>query len=424
MIIEFSTKNFRSFRDLATISFEAEPLKSGSVQVISTEAGNLLPAVGVFGANASGKSNLIKALFFMWWSVQNSNFLAQPTTKHPMLKPFLLNSKTAKEPSYFQIILWDKEREAEYRYGFEISSQEVVSEWLELTTRVKKNRRSVMIFRREGQSFTIHKSASKELTPLRERVLPTTLAITVFAQFAYDLAYRVATLMSNESLTIIDGSQSTPIDAALKRCEEDSDYRNRVLALMQKADFGILQLVVKQSKVSKEELGALPPQIRSLIDENAGGLVGVQVNTLHKIYDRPNETAVFNMNDHESRGTARFFELSALVLPVLESGGVLVIDELGSSLHPFITKAAVGLFQNRKTNPKGAQLLFCSHEMYLLSSRANFRRDQVWFTEKNNQEETTLRSLAEYKTRNDFEIAKNYLAGRFGAVPTVGFDED
>jgi hypothetical protein len=230
--------------------------------------------------------------------------------------------------------------------------------------------------------------------------------------------------MSNESLTIIDSSQSTPIGAALKRCEEDSDYRNRVLALMQKADFGILQLVVKQSKVSKEELGALPPQIRSLIDENAGGLVGVQVNTLHKIYDSPNETAVFNMDDHESRGTARFFELSALVLPILESGGVLVIDELGSSLHPFITKAAVGLFQNRKTNPKGAQLLFCSHEMHLLSSRVNFRRDQVWFTEKNNQEETTLRSLAEYKTRNDFEIAKNYLAGRFGAVPTVGFDED
>lgn len=424
MIIEFSTKNFRSFHELATISFEAEPLRSAPAHVIATEAGGLLPAVGVFGPNASGKSNLIKAILFMWWAVQNTNFLAQPTTKHPALRPFLLNSKAAKEPSYFQIILWDEERAAEYRYGFTISEKEVVSEWLEVTTRVKKNRSSTMIFTREKQDFKIHKSAAKELDPLLQRVLPTALAVSVFAQFANDLAFRIVTLMSNENLVIVDSSQSVPVNDALERCAEDKDFRNRVLDLMKKADFGILDLVVERIKISDKELGTLPPQVRSWANETPGMLVGVRVNTLHKVYDRPGETAIFNMNDHESAGTRHFFEMSALMLPILESGGTLIIDEPGSGLHPFITKAVVSLFQNRKTNPHGAQLLFCSHETYLLSSRANLRRDQVWFTEKNDKEESVLRSLAEYKTRNDFEIAKNYLAGRFGAVPVTEFDEE
>jgi len=142
MIIEFSTKNFRSFKELATLSLEAESLKTGKEGLISTEFKvNLLPAIGIFGHNASGKSNLIKALTYMQWAMLNSDYLNQLTTKFPFLQPFLLNVENSNDPSFFQIVLWDPENKTEYRYGFEINSEKVVSEWLETTTKIKKNRR-------------------------------------------------------------------------------------------------------------------------------------------------------------------------------------------------------------------------------------------------------------------------------------------
>ena len=154
MIIEFSIKNFRSFKELATLSLEAESLKTGKNGLISTEfKTNLLPAIGIFGHNASGKSNLIKALVYMQWAMLNSDYLNQPTTKFPFLQPFLLNVESCKEPSFFQIVLWDSENKTEYRYGFEINAENVVSEWLETVTKVKKNRRRRMIFLRKGQEF-------------------------------------------------------------------------------------------------------------------------------------------------------------------------------------------------------------------------------------------------------------------------------
>src|SRR3990167_889646 len=132
MIVEFSTKNFRSFRELATLSLEAESLKTGKKGLISTEFKvDLLPAIGIFGHNASGKSNLIKALAYMQWAMLNSDYLNQPTTKSPLLQPFLLNVESCKEPSFFQIVLWDLEEKTEYRYGLEINADHIVSEWLE-----------------------------------------------------------------------------------------------------------------------------------------------------------------------------------------------------------------------------------------------------------------------------------------------------
>ena len=100
-------------------------------------------------------------------------------------------------------------------------------------------------------------------------------------------------------------------------------------------------------------------------------------------------------------------------------GGIFVLDELGASIHPFMSRAIIRLFQNHDTNPKGAQLVFCSHETYLLSNQVGLRQDQIWLTEKNAQEETILHSLVEFNMRSESEFEKNYRQGRFGAVPLV-----
>jgi hypothetical protein len=424
MIIEFSVKNFRSFKDLATLSFEAETLKSQPIKLIKGDAGNFLPVVGVFGPNASGKSNLIRALHYMWWSVQNTNFLQQPTPGNAALLPFLLNSETATEPSYFQIVMFDPDRQAEYRYGFTASRSAILSEWLEVTARVEKNRRRMMIFTRDEQKFTVHKSAQAELSALVDRVLPTALGISVFAQFAYGWALRIAMLLSNDRFAITDASVSVPPTDAIQRLEHDTDFRQRIERWMGVIDSNIRQLAARRSAISPEEFAVLPPQLRALMSSQGAPPVRFEVNTIHQVHDVQGQTVTFNLNDHESQGTRRFFELLLVALPILENGGVLIVDELGASLHPLIVQAMVGLFQDESTNIKGAQLIFTSHETYLMQGDSALRRDEIWFTEKNTQEETDLRSLAEFKTRGDFEIAKNYMAGRFGAVPIVKLPKD
>jgi uncharacterized protein len=415
MIIEFSTKNFRSFRELVTLLLEAEPLKTGKEGLISTEFKiNLLPAIGIFGHNASGKSNLIKALVYMQWAMLNSDYLNQPTTKFPFLQPFLLNVESCNEPSFFQIVLWDRENKTEYRYGFEINSEKVVSEWLETTTKVKKNRRRRMIFLRKGQEFPeVDDSVKNSVGHLINNVRPTALALTVFAQFADPISSQVVKLVNRPNFMIFDGGSADPMMGyALQQYHENPELAIKVLKLLKKLDLNIQDL-----KVIREP-AHIPPEFKSLFNQPSEQFRAV---TLHRMYGslEKNRHVEFDFNNQESFGTRRLFVLMTLVVQILDMGGIFVLDELGSSIHPFMSREIISLFQNHETNPKGAQLIFCSHETYLLSNQVGLRQDQIWFTDKNAQEETVLRSLLEYNIRSECEFEKNYRQGRFGAVPVI-----
>lgn len=369
MIIEFSVKNFRSFRKLATLSCEAESLKAGEDCVIPSRANiNLLPAIGIFGHNASGKSNLVKALAFMQWAMLNSDYLNRPTTKAPLLKPFLLNLASCKEPSYFQIVLWDPDHEIEYRYGFEINSERITSEWLESIGKAKKNRRQRMIFQREGQNFSIlDENIKEDINPLINKILPTALALTVFAQFANPIALQVIKLIDRPSLVIFDAGEYDPTNYAMQRYHEDPGFAAKVLKLLKRFDLAIQDLTILKQPLTDAHLKNLPNEFRSLLNKPGDFLRTV---THHKLYGSDKEQFVeFDFHSQESFGTRRLFGLIALLVQALDSGCILVFDEFGSSIHPFMSREIVTLFQNRATNPKGAQLIFCSHETYLLSNQ-------------------------------------------------------
>lgn len=420
MIIEFSTKNFRSFKELATLSLEAEPLKTGKEGLISTEFKvNLLPAIGIFGHNASGKSNLIKALAYMQWAMLNSDYLNQPTTKFPFLQPFLLNVESSNEPSFFQIVLWDSENQTEYRYGFEINSEKVVSEWLETTTKVKKNRRRRMIFLRKGQEFPeVDDSVKNSIGHLIHNVRPTALALTVFAQFADPISSQVVKLVNRPNFMIFDGGSADPMAYALQQYHENPELALKVLKLLKKLDLNIQDLKVIREPFTEAHLKVIPHELKSLFNQSSDLFRAV---TLHKMYgsSEKNRHVEFDFNNQESFGTRRLFVLMTLMVQIFEIGGVFVLDELGASIHPFMSREIISLFHNHEINPKGAQLIFCSHETYLLSNQVGLRQDQIWFTDKNAQEETVLRSLLEYNMRSECEFEKNYRQGRFGAVPVI-----
>jgi AAA15 family ATPase/GTPase len=428
MIIEFTVKNFRSFKDEATLSLEAAPLRSGEVDTIKTDVATLLPAVGVFGPNASGKSTLIKALSFMQGAVQNTD-LSSPTTKNELLKPFLLDKNSSKKPSFFQIVLWDKESDSEYRYGFEINSKNVVSEWLDVSAKESSQRRRRAIFRREGQDFTFHRSMSKEFRPRAAQVNPEGLALATFAFLNSELAKRIVSIMSEPNIVIFDGATDLNFRRALERCRSDATFKNKVLSFVQQAGLGVQDLTIDEEEMPKEILKYFSSSFKKQLKQGGHELDTIlTISTVHKMRGRsPKEQdsmVTFSLQRDESLGTQRFIVLAALVLESLEKGAVFVLDELGASLHPFLTGAIVNLFQDHKTNKKNAQLIFCSHETYLLSKRTEMRRDQVWFTDINFYEESSLHSLVEYKTRNDFEVAKNYLEGRFDALPVTRFSKD
>jgi uncharacterized protein len=426
MIIELTLKNFRSFKDDVTLSMKAAPLRSEKDIVVKTETDDLLPAVGVFGPNASGKSNLIKAISFIKWAARNTDALNHPTTQHEFLSPFKLDQRSQEDPSFFQVVLWDSEKKAEYRYGFEIDGEAVVSEWLEVTAKEASQRRTRTIFSRDKQSFDIHKSMVKELKQRSADVPSVVLALASFANANNDLAYRVVSMLGPSNLVVVDGANEMNPQRALERCRKDPVFKQKVLSFLEQAGMGIKDLVIDEVEMPEDVLKYFTPEFVKQMKKGRVNLSSTTVvSTAHKVRGKTPKDKdtfiVFNLQNDESLGTQRFLVLTCFVLEALERGSVFVLDELGASLHPFLTGAIVRLFQDKKSNPKNAQLIFSSHETYLLSKHSNLRRDQIWFTNINSREESTLESLIKYKTRHDFEVAKNYLERQLGAVPEIEY---
>ena len=165
----------------------------------------------------------------------------------------------------------------------------------------------------------------------------------------------------------------------------------------------------------------MPPEIREAVMEQAES-DRVSIQTAHKKFDEtgsPIESEIFDLTVNESDGTEKLFYLTGPILDVLSKGSILCIDEMEARLHPLITRVLIGLFNSKETNPKGAQLIFTTHDTNLLSNKI-FRRDQIWFTEKDHYGCSHLYSLAELKVRNDASFESDYFEGRYGAIPFLG----
>ena len=424
MIIEFTIQNFRSFKDKFTLSTEAEGLRLNSRKLIETSHGSsLLPSMGIFGSNASGKSNIVKAFKFMSWAMQNSDYIKKPTTKHDLLAPFRLDEASAQKPTLIEVILWDPEEEKEYAYGFQITSQEIVSEHLVVKSKVSKNFTDQNIFTRRKQKFEFGPKVSVEMKKLKERVRPDALALSVFAQFNDQHASRLVDLVNDQSLYIVSDNISSMFDA-LRECEEDEQLLEDVTQLVLQADLNILKIQIKKQNAFDKFGSDSDSEFTKSLRRDMHFTIR-EALTSHKKHGKSavSDHVLFNLSTDESAGTGRFFALATQIAKILRSGGVLIIDDLGSGLHPLMSKAVVEQFDNKETNPRGAQLIYNSHEIFLMSESVNLRRDQIWFAEKNDSEETRLIRLSDYKVRDDYRIDRNYLVGRFGAIPFLKFEE-
>lgn len=406
MLLQFSIKNFRTFKDKATLSlvasnYDKDTRENENVVINETFGLRLLKSAVIYGANASGKSKLLDAFAFMRYFVINSSKESQ---KGEAIKidPFRLDQSSKNEPTEFEVIFIHNK--VLFRYGFEVTKDKIISEWLFYKPKTKE----VELFYRDGNEYKIHnRNFSKGDTVVKEGLVrDNALLISVAAQFNEKSAIEV--LEWFEKNRVISGLYDSEYrDNTVNKVSNESK-KNRVLKFLKAADIGIedLEILTINSGQFKDS-----PFSTVLIIKNT--------------YEDKNKigTTPFFLSLDESEGTRKYFYILGPVIDALEDGGILIVDELDSKLHPNLVCKIVSLFNSNEFNKKNAQLIFNTHDTNLLSSGL-FRRDQTWFTNKNKYGEAKLYSLADFKSdevRKTEPFEDNYIKGKYGAVPFLGF---
>lgn len=427
MLIEFTVGNFRSFAEPVTLSMEATKLRSQDPEVDERNSFNtvanqqLLKVATIYGANASGKSNLLKALRFMTTFVQESSLGVSPTG-NIAVEPFRLRTDLREQPSFFQIVFLLENMRVQY--GFTVSKDRVHSEWLDT---YPKGRKRSLFTRSETDIVTGKDFVEGRLIAKQGLTRPNSLFLTVVAQFQGAQAQKIVNFLG-VYFTVIDLPTIQVLPEVTKNVLFGSDkqlkIRHRVVEIVTALDLGILGLEPTESRKSQAIMLAETAD-DYLVEESAepnGKEDKVRVRTLHELYDPTGkvigEDRLDLLND-ESEGTRKLFGLAWYIQFALTNGTNLFIDELDSSLHPSLTREILTLFQDAKSNPRNAQIVVTTHDTSLLDKEL-LRRDQIWFVEKNRFGVSHLYSLAEFQVRNDAPFERDYIRGRYGAIPLIG----
>ena len=411
MIIEFSVSNYRSIKDRQTLSLVAT--KSSELREENTFPSNrktrLVKTAVIYGANASGKSNLFKALTFFFRFAVTSAF-KQQIGESIRTDPFLFDKASIKEPSEFEIIfLVDNVR---YRYGFTVDSEKVHTEWLFAVLNVQE----VKLYSRVYQEIDISNLNFKEGISRKEFVRENTTFISVCAQHNGEIAKKVIDYF--RTVTVLSGLSDNPF--ASMDMLDDETRRNEIMGFLRFADIHIVGLKPEQKEV---DLSTIPdPELREFLNSKFGSKAQRMVTFGHAVYDGENPVGVEYLEPKdESSGTMKLFEYAGPILRALKTGATLFIDEFDSRLHPLLLEGIIKLFVSPEPNPRNVQLVVSCHAVNILTNRM-FRRDQIWFCEKKSNGATELYSLVEYDepVRKDASFGKNYLLGKYGAVPYLG----
>jgi hypothetical protein len=420
MLLEFTVGNFLSFRDKNTLSLSATAIKEfANSNIIATQRYQLLKSSVIYGANSSGKSNMIKAMSTMRKLVLQS--FKQASTEELNITPFLLNTENEESPSFFEVLfLVDDVR---YRYGFEADNTSFKSEWLFES----KKQAEKPLFVRENDGIEVMKIFA-EGKDLEEKTRDNALFLAVVDQFNGKTAKAIMNWFNN--FVTVSGLSHERYTGITFTLLENEETKPAMQTFYNNADLGFDAVKLNKKEFDVARLPKdMPESIMQEISTKLQGHTMVDAITLHKKYDSKNKvigTVEFDMDSQESAGTNKVFNMSGPIFDVLHDGGVLVVDELDASLHPLLTLAITKLFNSQEHNPKNAQLIFATHDTNLLTY-GNYRRDQIYFVEKDKYGASDLYSLVEYKEegavkaiRKDRSFEKDYIQGRYGAIPFIG----
>ena len=419
MLLRFGVSNHLSIRELQELSFCTSSLQDGAEGLIPCAAapkGSVVPAAVVYGANASGKSNLVAAMEIMRGMVSFSQTRGEPDGEVPR-QPFRLDPACSAEPSRFELdfVIGG----VRHHYGFEASDDAFESEWL--YTFPKSHRR--MLFEREDGKFHFGRGLKGRNAVIADLTRPNSLYLSAAAQNGHEQLSGVF-----EYFRAIRGVSAVDVPGvavSMQLAEEEPD--TRTIDFLGRIGTGVVGYRRDETEVP-EEIKALRGDIAAAVSRRLerplpfAELLADRQAAIELAHRGRDGESVYLDVDLESAGTRRLLVVLGRVFQALDKGAPMFIDELDASLHTQAAEAVLRLFCSPKTNPKGAQLAATTHDTNLMDSPV-LRRDQLWFTEKDASGATRLYPLTDIRTRKGDDIGRGYLQGRYGAVPFDPFDD-
>jgi len=412
MLLRFRFENHRSIREEQELSFVAASI-SDHPEVVRRVDGfpeGVLPAAAIYGANASGKTNAIDAFWFMSSAVRSSHKDWSPDGPIPRV-PFVMDDHWKRAPSRFVAdFILDGVR---HQYGFSLDSQAVLEEWLFVYPKGKKQ---TWFRRKPGRAMRFGGKMPGENRTIANLTRQNSLFLSAAAQNNHEALSPIYRWFSRD-LSFFRGDRRVWAQETASLCKEKR-FRIDVVRLLAVADLGITGVTITEEEIS-EKSKLFFEAVRAAAKSDGDADLGFpeledRVQFLHRV-----EGATVPLKlEEESDGTQAYFALLGPIIEALDTGGVICIDELDRSLHPLLAMALIRLFHERSSNPRGAQLIFNTHDTYILNAGL-LRRDQIWFTEKNTESSTVLYPLSDFKPRRQENLERGYLQGRYGAIPFI-----
>ncbi|MDR0940704.1 MAG: ATP-binding protein [Bacteroidales bacterium] len=419
MLVQFTVGNFLSFNQKRTLNLEAKGISELKSNISTFKTEKILRSAVIYGANSSGKSNLIKALERMREVVLTSVRLNDSDELN--YSPFLLSTETENQPTFFEIVFW--QNSTKYRYGFEYNLTQIVNEWL-FTGKSKKTEQPLFIRTEDGIGVS---EKFKEGEGHESKTNDNRLFVSLVAQLGGEISKNI--LVFFKDYNVLSGLEHNDYTGfTMRMLHKNLNGCEDSLKLYQKLQLGFQDIKAIESDFNPFELPKdIPAELKKELIKDFSGKKSIGLKTIHNKFDKKGtiiDSVFLDKLRNESEGTNKIIDLSGPIINTLQQGKVLIVDELDAKLHPLITMRIVELFNSPEPNLNNAQLIFATHDTNLLGEEL-FRRDQIWFTEKDEQEQTDLYSLHDFnlpdgsKVRNDSNLEKNYMRGRYGAIPFI-----
>lgn len=421
MLIEFRVHNYRSLREEQALTLECGRIGSADDGRPRTVSGNqtpLLPVAVLYGANASGKSNVLSALAFMREAVCDSYRYWSPDEEIPR-DPFAWGEARI-EPSFFEATILISG--TKFEYGFLASNEEFLEEWLYAWPNGKKQ----VWLERDKSTFKFGENLKGENKLIAEVTRPNALFLSTAVQNKHEQIQPVYAWFRD--------LQPINLGDTLRRSSVSSRSGGGM------NEFAVARMLEEEAIESPQrslfpKSLSLSQRFRDLLKNADIGIVDVRVDKSDSENGRKYRSNRFLMKhdcstddawlplEEESRGTRTLFRIALPILYAMQFGGTLIIDELEASLHPTLAQHIVRQFNEPESNPNNAQLIFTTHDTNLLGTTLGepaLRRDQVWLTEKDKEGATVVYPLTDYQPRNNENLERGYLQGRYGAIPFLG----
>jgi hypothetical protein len=416
MLIEFSVGNFRSLRDRQTFSLvKAKGDELVETNTFTKQAVNdfeLLRSAAIYGPNAGGKSNFLRAIQAMQEIVLESATNLQRGDKLPVA-PFRLNQATNRAPSEFEVIFIAND--VRYQYGFSVTNDRVHEEWLFAYPKGRPQRWFGREWNEDTRQYEWELGAN--LAGEKQLWQKSTRENALFLSTAVQLNSGQLQPLFDWFKNTLRMTNVAGWDAGFSASLCETDDKQRVMDFLHAADMNIDDILVEEKPIDSSIFPKdVPDEVKNKLLNQFKDRKFVDIKTVHKDIDgRP---VAFDLQE-ESDGTQKLFSFAGPWIDSLKHGHLLLIDELHDNLHPRLVQFLVELFHSVETNPKNAQLVFTTHETSILNQDV-FRRDQIWFCEKDEQQATNIYPLTDFSPRKGREnLELSYLSGRYGALPYI-----